>query len=120
MSQDQPQLGNLGEHLGNEHLPIHSTLGFREQLPPPPGQEANGSAAASGRYWRLLIDPRLSSLGIAAAQPPISPEVFLGLTHQVQVLSGMMQTIIPLVPHLAQLPTLPQMPQRESLPPAPT
>ena len=43
-------------------------------------------------------------------QPIVLAEAFLSLTHQVQALIGMMQTIIPLIPQLAQLTLSLQLP----------
>ncbi|RWW60845.1 hypothetical protein BHE74_00032130 [Ensete ventricosum] len=55
------------------------------------------------RYWRLLNESGLSPPIVNPGPPPVSAEAFFDLTHQVQALAGMMQTIIPHIPQLMQM-----------------
>ncbi|RRT65407.1 hypothetical protein B296_00021919 [Ensete ventricosum] len=64
---------------------------------PQPGTTDGGqSTLTPDRYWRLFTDPGLT--------PPVhvsqvvTAEVFLGLAHQVQALTGMIQAIVPYIP----------------------
>ncbi|RZS29033.1 hypothetical protein BHM03_00062700 [Ensete ventricosum] len=64
------------------------------------------------RYWRLFNDPglappdhRLSPITLGLRPPVVTTEVFLGLTQQVRALTGMIQSIVPYIPQLAQAPT---------------
>ncbi|RZR78557.1 hypothetical protein BHM03_00003976 [Ensete ventricosum] len=52
------------------------------------------------RYWRLLNDPGLTPPILHPTLSTVSTEAFLGLSHQVQALTGMIQTIIPHIPQL--------------------
>lgn len=108
MSQERPQPSNPGERLLEEPPAIHPTFGFGGQSPLPPSLNGNTSTATPSRYWWLFNDLGLSPLETTMGQPTILAEAFLSLTHQVQVLARMMQTIIPLVPQLAQQSALPQ------------
>ncbi|RRT74105.1 hypothetical protein B296_00032690 [Ensete ventricosum] len=77
-------------------------------LGPPPGLTDGGqSTLTPDRYWRLLIDPRLTPPGHTAPQT-VTAEAFLKLAHQVQALTGMIQAIIPHIPQLAQTTAPPQ------------
>ncbi|RWV79081.1 hypothetical protein GW17_00059845 [Ensete ventricosum] len=65
-------------------------------------EETSVPAPTLNRYWKLLNDPGFSP-PIANLDPPVvSTEAFLGLTHQVQNLTEMMQTIVPHIPQLMQ------------------
>ncbi|RWV78432.1 hypothetical protein GW17_00060608 [Ensete ventricosum] len=68
-----------------------------------PIEETSTPAPTSNRYWRLLNDPGFSPPVENPGPPPVSVEAFLGFTHQVQALAGMMQTIIPYIPQLVQM-----------------
>ena len=83
-------------------------------------------ATTSERYWRLFNDPGLSPPDAPVGPPPVSPETFHDLVHQVRALAGVVLTIIPLVsqsmpPHVIQ-PLQPREPHawtRASLPERP-
>ena len=96
----------------------HQRIHFGEPLAaglPTPGEHPSHEesrderpAAASERYWQLFNDPGLSPPdGAPAGPPPVSPEAFHDLAHQVRALTSMVQTIIPIVsqrtpPHATQ------------------
>ncbi|RWW03023.1 hypothetical protein GW17_00033867 [Ensete ventricosum] len=75
----------------------HHALGLRGQLSLPPHMDGNISTPTPTptRYWRLFNNPGLSFPRTSIRQSVVSAEAFLSLTHQVQALAGMMQTIIP-------------------------
>ncbi|RZS11563.1 hypothetical protein BHM03_00042901 [Ensete ventricosum] len=66
------------------------------------------SALTPDRYWRLFTDPGLTPL--VHASQVVTTEAFLGLAHQVQALTGMIQAIVPYIPQLAQA-TAPPRPE---------
>lgn len=72
-------------------------------LPPFPWVDAFALTQISGCYLHLLNDPGLSPSGSSIGHLIIITDAFLNLTHQVQTLAKMMQTIDPLLPQLAQL-----------------
>lgn len=99
MLQEHSQPSNPSERPGKEPLIAPSTFGFRGQFPLSPNIEGNALAFTPNHYWQLFNGLGLSHLGTIAGQPTVSTEVFLNLTQQVQALTGIMQTIIPLIPH---------------------
>ncbi|RWW25937.1 hypothetical protein GW17_00009700 [Ensete ventricosum] len=85
MSQERSPSNTNAEHLGGPN-------------PLPQAEEVIVSALTSNRYRRMLADPWFSP-PVANPIPPITiTEAFLGLTHQVQALAGMVQTIMPYLP----------------------
>ncbi|RWW84950.1 hypothetical protein BHE74_00006418 [Ensete ventricosum] len=67
---------------------------------PQPGITDEGlSALTPDRYWRLFTDPGLTP-PVHASQV-VTTEAFLGLAHQVQALTGMIQAIVLYIPQLA-------------------
>ncbi|RZS01268.1 hypothetical protein BHM03_00031091 [Ensete ventricosum] len=60
------------------------------------------------RYWRLLNDPGLTYPVLYPSPQAVSAEAFLGLSHEVQALTGMIQAIIPHIPQLTQTMAPPQ------------
>ena len=70
-------------------------------------------ATTSERYWRLFNDPGLSPPDVPVGPPPVSPEAFHDLAHQVRALAGVMQTIIPLVSQLTPPHATQPLQQRE-------
>ncbi|RWV94675.1 hypothetical protein GW17_00042764 [Ensete ventricosum] len=102
MSQESLQPNNLSEHLEEDVSAAQQAPGAGGQTLFPPLEEGNPSMLTLGHYWRLFNDPRLSPLALNPRLPTISTKAFLGLTNQVQALNGMIQTIIPHIPQLAQ------------------
>ncbi|RWW86007.1 hypothetical protein BHE74_00005263 [Ensete ventricosum] len=60
------------------------------------------------KYWRLLNDPGLTYPVLYPSPQAVSAEAFLGLSHEVQALTGMIQAIIPHIPQLTQTMAPPQ------------
>ncbi|RRT42710.1 hypothetical protein B296_00050773 [Ensete ventricosum] len=83
----------------------HSSANFAGGGPSslPPAEETNVPAPMPNRYWRLFNDPGFSPPIVNPRSPMVSIEAFLCLTHQVQALARMMQTIIPHIPQLMQM-----------------
>ncbi|RWW59872.1 hypothetical protein BHE74_00033173 [Ensete ventricosum] len=87
MSQERP-FGNSGA----EHHP--------EPNHPQPIEEAATTVLTPNRFWRMMTDPGFPSPASNPASFVVTAEAFLGLTTQVQALVGMVQTIVPYLPHL--------------------
>ncbi|RRT55487.1 hypothetical protein B296_00041120 [Ensete ventricosum] len=69
------------------------------------------------KFWRLLNDPGLTYPVLHPSPQAVSSEAFLGLSHEVQALTEMIQAIIPHIPQLTQTMAPPQSePQCSSLP----
>ncbi|THU74665.1 hypothetical protein C4D60_Mb04t35780 [Musa balbisiana] len=65
------------------------------------GPRADDLPATSERYWRSFDNSDLfPPEGAPSVSSPVSPEAFQTLALQVQALTGMVQTIIPLIPRL--------------------
>ncbi|XP_065035979.1 uncharacterized protein LOC135671747 [Musa acuminata AAA Group] len=90
------------------------TTDATEENPQQEGIRDERPAATSERYWRLFNDPGLSPPVANPGGPsPVPPEALYDLTHQVRALTGVMQTIIPLVsPPTSSHSTLPPPRQR--------
>ncbi|RZS14749.1 hypothetical protein BHM03_00046479 [Ensete ventricosum] len=102
MSQERPPNNANAEHL-------------RGQSPLPQAEEVITSALTPNRFWRMLTDPRFSPPVTNPELPVVTTKAFLGLTHQVQALAGMAQTIVPYLPQLIQLITSQSAPQTTPL-----
>ncbi|RWW68209.1 hypothetical protein BHE74_00024279 [Ensete ventricosum] len=96
---------------GTEHHP--------EPDHPRPTEEATVAVPTPNRFWRMMTDPGFPSPASNPAPFMVTAEAFLDLTSQVQALAGMVQTIVPYLPHLVHSmahqsapPTVP--PQTES------
>ncbi|RWW81318.1 hypothetical protein BHE74_00010297 [Ensete ventricosum] len=105
MSQECPTSNPNSERPGGFTHVLPSTL----QPPRFPTEEASTVPPTPNRYWRLFNDPGLTPpapgltpLPLNLEPPIVTTEAFLGLTQQVQTLTGMIQAIIPYVPQLAQ------------------
>ncbi|RRT61896.1 hypothetical protein B296_00016250 [Ensete ventricosum] len=73
-------------------------------LAPQPGTIDGGqSTLTPDKYWRLFTDFGLTP-PVHASQV-VTAEAFLGLAHQVQALTGMIQAIVPYIPQLTQATT---------------
>ncbi|RWV84676.1 hypothetical protein GW17_00053589 [Ensete ventricosum] len=77
-----------------------------------PTEEASTMIPTLNRYWRLFndpglapLDPILSPIMPGLGPPGVTTKAFLGLTQQVRTLTGMIQSIVPYIPQLAQAPT---------------
>ncbi|RWW58540.1 hypothetical protein BHE74_00034580 [Ensete ventricosum] len=92
MSQECP-FGNSGA----EHHP--------EPNHPQQTEEAVTAVLTPNHFWRMMTDPGFPSPVSNPASFVVTAEAFLGLTTQVQALEGMVQTIIPYLPHLIHLTT---------------
>ncbi|THU50793.1 hypothetical protein C4D60_Mb06t24060 [Musa balbisiana] len=63
------------------------------------GPRADDLPATSERYWRSFDNSELfPPEGAPSVPSPVSPEAFQALALQVRALTGMVQTIIPLIP----------------------
>ncbi|RRT84412.1 hypothetical protein B296_00005720 [Ensete ventricosum] len=83
-------------------------------LPPQPWPADRGqSTLTPDRYWRLFTNPGLTPPGHTSQV--VIAEAFLGLAHQVQALTGMIQAIIPYISQLAQT-TAPLRPEPQRPP----
>ncbi|RRT82990.1 hypothetical protein B296_00010395 [Ensete ventricosum] len=98
MSQDRPPNNANAEHLGGLN-------------PLPQAEEVIASAPTPNHFWRMLTDPRFSPPVANLGLPIVTTEAFLGLTHQVQALAGMVQTIVPYLPQFIQSITSQPAPQ---------
>ncbi|RWW36791.1 hypothetical protein BHE74_00058158 [Ensete ventricosum] len=87
MSQERP-FGNSGA----EHHP--------EPNHPQPIEEVTAAAPTPNRFWRMMTDLGFFSPASNPAPFVVTTEAFLGLTSQVQALTGMVQTIVPYLPKL--------------------
>ncbi|RWV87570.1 hypothetical protein GW17_00050421 [Ensete ventricosum] len=56
---------------------------------PQPTNEATVVVPTPNRFWRMMIDPRFPSPASNPASFVVTAEAFLGLTSQVQALTGM-------------------------------
>ncbi|RRT78210.1 hypothetical protein B296_00019158 [Ensete ventricosum] len=83
----------------------HDNIALGGPASSPPLDE-NVPSYTPNRYWSLFNDPGLSPLEGGAVQPTISPKAFFSLTQYVQALTGMVQSIIPLIPQASPLPRL--------------
>ncbi|RRT67454.1 hypothetical protein B296_00015725, partial [Ensete ventricosum] len=76
-------------------------------------EEVAAAMPTPNRFWRMMTDPGFPSPASNPAPLMVTAEAFLGLTNQVQALTGMVQTIIPYLPQLvhstAHQPAPPQM-----------
>ncbi|XP_064950563.1 uncharacterized protein LOC135604834 [Musa acuminata AAA Group] len=92
------------------------TTDATEEHPQQEGVRDERPDAISERYWRLFNDPGLSPpIANPGGPSPVPPEAFYDLTHQVRALTGVMQTIIPLVsPPTSSHSTLPPPRQRSA------
>ncbi|RRT78448.1 hypothetical protein B296_00003892 [Ensete ventricosum] len=66
-----------------------------------PAEEPNTVAHTPNRYWRLLNDLGFTPPAPNPGPPAVLTKVFLGLTQWVQMLTEMMQVIVPYIPQLA-------------------
>ncbi|XP_065023311.1 uncharacterized protein LOC135649130 [Musa acuminata AAA Group] len=83
--------------------------------PPHDGARDERPAAVAERYWQLFNDPGLTPPdGAPAGLPSVSPEAFHDLAHQVRTLTGMIQTIIPIVSQWTPSHTTRPSPQQET------
>ncbi|RRT49687.1 hypothetical protein B296_00050451 [Ensete ventricosum] len=110
MSQERPTGNPNSEHPdGSTHV-LPSTL-------QPTGQtrflakEASTVLPTPNRSWRLfndsgltLPDPGLTPPPPSLGPPVVTAKAFVGLAQQVQILTGMIQAIVPYIPQLAQAP----------------
>ncbi|RZS23990.1 hypothetical protein BHM03_00057008 [Ensete ventricosum] len=64
--------------------------------------EAKLPTLIPNRYWQLFNDPGFSPSAINPGPSVVMVEAFLGLTHQVQAMVGIMQANIPHIPQLVQ------------------
>ncbi|RZS07736.1 hypothetical protein BHM03_00038639 [Ensete ventricosum] len=95
-----------------EEEPTHAG-GLDPHRPPRvPTEEASTMIPTLNRYWRLFndpglapLDPILSPIMPGLGPPGVTTKAFLGLTQQVRTLTGMIQSIVPYIPQLAQAPT---------------
>ncbi|RZS18091.1 hypothetical protein BHM03_00050315 [Ensete ventricosum] len=103
---------------GTEHHP--------ESDHPRPTEEATAAVPTPNHFWRMMTDSGFPSPASNPAPFVVMAEAFLSLTSQIQVLAGMVQTIIPYLPQLVAeahpaSPTLtPVRSQSRSYNPAPT
>ncbi|RZR92909.1 hypothetical protein BHM03_00021296 [Ensete ventricosum] len=111
MSQERPTSNPNTEHPGGSTHVFPSTLQPVGQAPRVPAEEASTILPTPNRYWRLFNDPGLappdpglSPITRGLGPPVVTTEAFLGLTQQVRTLTGMIQTIVPCIPQLAQAP----------------
>ncbi|RRT81122.1 hypothetical protein B296_00015275 [Ensete ventricosum] len=88
------------------------TLVNNHDAPRVPTEEASTMIPTLNRYWRLFndpglapLDPILSPIMPGLGPPGVTTKAFLGLTQQVRTLTGMIQSIVPYIPQLAQAPT---------------
>ncbi|RRT65829.1 hypothetical protein B296_00040169 [Ensete ventricosum] len=103
MSQERPSTNPNLEHLdGQAHISLPTLQAWGSNLLLP-AEETSSLVPTPNRYWRLLNDPGLSPPTTNPGPPPVSGEAFFYLTHQVQALAGMMQTIVPHIPQLMQM-----------------
>ncbi|RRT59337.1 hypothetical protein B296_00024024 [Ensete ventricosum] len=108
MSQDH--ISNLiPSQMTEEAAPLTPALVAMPQIAAAPSAPQSGitdggqSALTPDRYWRLFTDPGLTP-PVHASQV-VTTEAFLGLTHQVQALTEMIQAIVPYIPQLTQATT---------------
>ncbi|RZR84065.1 hypothetical protein BHM03_00010842 [Ensete ventricosum] len=87
MSQERP-FGNSGA----EHHP--------EPNHPQPTDEATVAVLTPNHFLRMMTDPGFPSPASNPASFVVTAEAFLGLTSQVQALTGMVQTIVLYLPQL--------------------
>ncbi|XP_065039408.1 uncharacterized protein LOC135673936 [Musa acuminata AAA Group] len=110
MSRDHRD-GRVGLTIGGPY----ATEGTRE-LPPLQEPRDERPATASERYWRIFNDPGLLPPEGGPGNPsPVSSEAFYDLTHQVQLLTDMVQTIVPLVSRQSR-PPVPQPSYQQGAP----
>ncbi|RRT63201.1 hypothetical protein B296_00029994 [Ensete ventricosum] len=87
MSQERP-FGNSGAEHRPE--PNHSQ----------PTEEVIAATPAPNRVWRMMTDPGFPSPASNPALFVVTAEALLGLTSQVEALTGMVQTIVSYIPQL--------------------
>ncbi|RZR79585.1 hypothetical protein BHM03_00005319 [Ensete ventricosum] len=120
MSQERSTPINHGEDAAPATQPT-SGGAYRSPLSFPPFGDGDISSHSQGRYWSLLNNPRLTPPPLNLRTMMETHEAFRGLTNQVQTIAGMLQTIIPYIPQLAQQPSSrPQatpLPQTRTTPP---
>ncbi|XP_064983502.1 uncharacterized protein LOC135623960 [Musa acuminata AAA Group] len=102
--------------LGGPSVARTHPIGSPEDHPPREELRGGGLAATSEQYWRLFNDPGLSPPDATIVPPPISPEAFHDLAHQVRTLAGVVQAIVPLIPQPAPSQTNQPLHQREPAP----
>ncbi|RWV87829.1 hypothetical protein BHE74_00049841 [Ensete ventricosum] len=76
----------------------HARMSISYALP----GEAKLPTLIPNRYWQLFNDPGFSPSAINPGPSVVMVEAFLGLTHQVQAMVGIMQANIPHIPQLVQ------------------
>ncbi|RWW44408.1 hypothetical protein BHE74_00049821 [Ensete ventricosum] len=81
--------------LGNSNVE-HRT----EPNHPQQAEEVATVEPTPNRLWRMMTDPGFPPPVSNPAPFVVTAEAFLGLTNQVQVLAGMVQTIVPYLPRL--------------------
>ena len=90
------------------------SIGAPGEHPPRGEPRDEHPAMTSKRYWMIFNDPGLSPPDGAPADPSsVLSEAFQDLTHQLRTLTGMVQSIIPLVSHLVHLPAIQPLQQWE-------
>ncbi|RRT74826.1 hypothetical protein B296_00029453 [Ensete ventricosum] len=87
MSQERPF-----ENLGVEHHP--------EPDHPRPTEKAAVALSTPNLFWRMMTDPGFPSPVSNPTPFMVTTEAFLGLTSQVQALTGMVQAIVSYLPQL--------------------
>ncbi|RWV88087.1 hypothetical protein GW17_00049856 [Ensete ventricosum] len=88
MSQERLLSNPNLEHLSGQAHILLPTLPIGRPNSLLPTEETSVSAPMSIRYWRLLNDSGFSSPIANPAPPIISIEVFLDLTHQIDITIG--------------------------------
>ncbi|RRT37635.1 hypothetical protein B296_00038396 [Ensete ventricosum] len=121
MSQERPSSNPNLKHPGGFTHVLPLTLQAGGLAPRFPVEEANVTTPTPSCYWRLFSEPRFTPPATNRGSPAISTKTFLGLTQQVQALTGMMQTIIPYIPQLAKVlvhqhPDAPQQTPQQGVP----